>query len=121
MPGVIRIGKLLGVPAAKGTGIPKPEMNKTEASYAEHLEARKLAGDVAWYRFEGVALKLAKDLRYTPDFLVMLANGELECHEVKGFWRDDARVKIKMAAAIFPFRFLAATKAANWWTFETFP
>lgn len=31
----------------------------------------------------------------------------MELHEVKGFWQDDARAKIKIAAAMFPFRFFA--------------
>ena len=82
------------------------EMNKTEARYqAEILEPRKQAGEIAWYRFEGITLKLAPDTRYTPDFFVMLANGELEAHEVKGFFTDDAKVKTKIAADMFPIRF----------------
>jgi len=85
-------------------------MNATEAAYGLHLEAEKQAGNVAWYAFEAVTLKLADDCRYTPDFAVMLRDGSLECHEVKGFWRDDARVKIRVAAAKFPFRFLAVTQ-----------
>lgn len=82
-------------------------MNKTEARYASVLEARKLAGEVIWYSFEAVTFRLAKRTSYTPDFLVMLADGTLECHECKGFWEDDARVKIKVAAEKFPFRFVA--------------
>lgn len=34
----------------------------------------------------------------------------MECHEVKGFWRDDARAKIKIAADLYPFRFIAVMK-----------
>ena len=81
------------------------EMNRTEQAYAQHLELRKQAGEVAWFRFEGVKLRLADNTFYTPDFFVMLANGELEAHEVKGFMRDDANVKLKVASASFPLRF----------------
>ena len=88
-------------------------MNKTEAEYAQLLAMRKQAGEVAWYRFEGVKLRLADKTFYSPDFAVMLANGQLEMHEVKGFWRDDARVKIKVAAEQFPFRFIAVRKRAK--------
>jgi hypothetical protein len=42
---------------------------------------------------------LAKDTFYTSDFMVMLADGRLEAHEVKGFWQEDARAKIKIATA----------------------
>jgi hypothetical protein len=83
------------------------ERNKTEAAYEQYLELRRRAGEVLWYRFEGMTFKLAADCRFTPDFVVMLANGELECHEVKGIWRDDAKVKMRLAAEIFPFRFIA--------------
>ena len=66
-----------------------------------------MAGKILWYSFEGITLRLADRTTYTPDFVVMLANGELEMHEVKGFWTDDAKVKVKVAAEKFPFRFIA--------------
>lgn len=88
-------------------------MNKTEAEYAQILELRKATGEVAWYAFEGVKLRLADKTFYTPDFAVMLSTGLLEMHEVKGHWMDDARVKIKVAAEQFPFRFLAVKKRAK--------
>jgi hypothetical protein len=85
------------------------EMNKTEQRYADHLEARKQAGEIVWYRFEGIKFRLADNTFYTPDFAVMLASGQLEAHEVKGHWQDDARVKVKVAADQYPVRFLAVT------------
>lgn len=88
-------------------------MNATEAAYARDLETLKIAGDVAWYKFEGFKLRLADNTFYTPDFAVMLSNGELQCHEVKGFWQDDARAKIKIAADMYPFRFFAIKKQAK--------
>ena len=88
-------------------------MNKTEVEYATVLEARKYAGEVAWWKFEGLRLRLGDGCGYTPDFSVMLNNGQMECHEVKGFWRDDARAKIKIAADLYPFRFIAVTKEAK--------
>lgn len=83
------------------------EMNKTEAAYQQFLELEKAAGRVQWYRFEGVKLRLADKTFYTPDFAVMASDGVIEMHEVKGFWTDDARVKIKVAADQYPFRFKA--------------
>jgi len=50
----------------------------------------------------------------------MLATGDIECHEVKGFWRDDARVKIRVAASLYPFRFVAVTKTKGGWDIEEF-
>ncbi|RQR68973.1 hypothetical protein DIE11_34145 [Burkholderia sp. Bp9012] len=99
------------------------EMNKTEQRYADHLEARKQAGEVAWYRFEGIKFRLADNTFYTPDFAVMLVNGQLEAHEVKGHWQDDARVKVKVAADQYPVRFIAvkagrARDGGGWQTEE---
>lgn len=100
------------------------DMNRTEAAYAAHLERRKIAGEVAWYKFEGVKLRLADNTFYTPDYAVMLVSGEIECHEVKGLWLDDAKVKIKVAADLYPFRFIAvkakAKKDGGGWAIEDF-
>lgn len=104
-----------------GRGVRKPgEMNKFETTYAAHLEGLKRAGAILWYSFESVKLRLAKATFYTPDFLVMNRDGEMEFHEVKGFWEDDARVKIKVAAELFPIRFIAITKEKGQWVEERF-
>jgi len=79
-------------------------MNKSEARYADVLAALRLEGKVAAYWFEAFTFKLAPDTRYTPDFVVMLPDGTLEIHEVKGHMEDDAWVKLKVAASLFPFR-----------------
>lgn len=92
------------------------------------LELAKRAGQIVDYRYEPFALKLAKLTTYTPDFLVIYSD-RFELHEVKGFWQDDARVKIKVAAERFPwFRFLAIQKETQKnvrlgkpeWKFEEF-
>lgn len=77
--------------------------NRTEAEYAAGLTLRRAAGEIVDFWFEAVTLKLADDTRYTPDFLVMLPDGTLEFHEIKGHWEDDAKVKVKVAAQAFPF------------------
>jgi hypothetical protein len=100
------------------------QLNKTEAAYQEHLKARQHEGNVVWFRFEGVKLRLADKTFYTPDFAVMLADGSIELHEVKGFWTDDARVKTKVAADQYPFKILAVTaktkKSGGGWAIEEF-
>lgn len=100
------------------------EMNKTEAAYAAHLALLKAAGEIQWFRFEGIKLRLADNTFYSPDFAVMAADGVLEMHEVKGFWTDDARVKVKVAADQYPFRFFAfkaeAKKRGGSWVKEAF-
>lgn len=97
------------------------QMNKNEAKYQTHLERLKQSGQVLWYEYEPMTLKLADGARYNPDFVVMMASGMIECHEVKGgtkketksgdkvsrpFVHDSASlVKIKVAAEKFPFVF----------------
>lgn len=100
------------------------EMNRTEARYAEYLGEQHHAGIIAWFKFEAVKLRLADNTFYSPDFAVMLLNGAIEMHEVKGFWEDDARVKIKVAASLYPFCFKAvmpvAQKRGGGWKVEEF-
>jgi len=96
------------------------EMNQTEAAYGRLLETRKIAGEVLWYAFEGLKFRLADNCFYTPDFAVMLADGALEAHEVKGRWEDDARVKIRVASRLFPIRFVAVRYAKKAWSLEEF-
>jgi hypothetical protein len=99
-------------------------MNKLEAAYAEHLGALMAVGDVLWFKYEAIKLRLADKTFYTPDFMVLTGEEVLEAHEVKGFWQDDARVKIKVAAEMYPFVFRAfsqqAKKRGGGWLEERF-
>jgi hypothetical protein len=100
------------------------EMNKTEQAYADHLKLLTASGHVLWWKFEGLKFRLADNTFYTPDFAVLTAEQNLEAHEVKGFWCDDARVKIKVAADMYPIRFIAikakAKKLGGGWAIEEF-
>lgn len=110
-------------PAARGV-LPKSKMNKTESAYSQHLEMMRRAGRVLWYRFEPMKLRLADGSYYKPDFGVMTSAREFELHETKGFWREAARVRIKVAAELYPFRFIAVTakpkKDGGGWSVEEF-
>jgi hypothetical protein len=108
------------LPAATAE-LPKADLNKTEQAYADTLEMMKQGGSIKWYRAKPMRLILAERTTYEPDFGVVADDGCFEIHEVKGFWRDDARVKIKIAASIFPFRFFAVTKRkGGGWDYEAF-
>lgn len=74
-----------------------------------------------WHGYESIRLKLADNTTYTPDFLVQRSDGFLEFHEVKGFWTPTSRVKIKVAAEMYPmFSFLAVQRKKGKWTYEEF-
>lgn len=92
-------------------------MNKVETAYSQHLSLRQRAGEIDWFAYEAVKLRLAPKTFFTVDFMLMLHSGELEAHEVKGsFVEDDAMVKIKVAAQTYPFRFVMVRQERNgWW------
>lgn len=86
-------------------------MNKTEIQYGQLLELRLRAGEILEYAFEDTTLVLADRARYTPDFRVITIDQRTEFHEVKGYWREDARLKIKFAARSFKYyRFIAVRR-----------
>ena len=95
------------------------KMNSWEIRYADHLELLERAGKIIHFSFESVKIRLAKRTWYTPDFHVVEPGGLHTFHEVKGFWRDDARVKVKVAAENNRWaRFVIVTVAADGFEFE---
>ena len=96
-------------------------MNKLESAYTKYLDLQVAGGDIHAYKFESIKLKLADRTTYSPDFLVITKDGTVELHETKGYWEDDARVKIKVAAAMFPyFVFRGVTRSKGSWVKEDF-
>jgi hypothetical protein len=95
--------------------LPAGQMNKTEQAYAAHLELIKASGDVLWWKFEGVKLRLAHNTFYTCDFMLLRRDGQIIMDEIKGFMTDDAAVKIKVAASLYPFQFRIIRKSGGMW------
>jgi hypothetical protein len=94
-------------------------MNKLEQAWMNELLARQRAGELLVIRFEEVTLKLAHDVRYTPDFWTVTSQGLVRCYETKGWMRDDARVKLRVAAAQFPeFEFVLVQRKNRAWLLE---
>lgn len=89
--------------------LPKGAMNKTEAKYeADVLKPGLMSGEVLWYKFEGIKLRLADNTFLTVDFAVLRSDSVLEMVDVKGgaaIFMDDARAKMKIAADLYPFPF----------------
>ena len=95
-------------------------MNKLEQDYALYLEGERAAGNIVGWVFEGMTFKLAYRTTYTPDFLVVTKDG-FEIHETKGFLRDDANVKFKVAAEKFPwFRFKMVFRKKGEWEIKEY-
>lgn len=98
------------------------EKNKTEQRYEDEvLRPGMMVGDILWYRFEGVKLRIADNTFLTVDYAVLPADGILTMIDVKGgpaVIQDDARVKMKVAAEAYPFRFQFAYPDGGGWTHE---
>lgn len=92
-------------------------MNAGERAYAMHLDARLTAGEISGWWYELMTFRLADRCSLQPDFTVMLPDGSIEMHEIKGgkwvdqkhgrewtfFAEEDARVKLRMAGSVIPF------------------
>ena len=97
-------------------------MNKWEARYADRLRGMQAAGDIVAFDFEALKFNLGHRCWYCPDFVVTMPDGRVECHEVKGFMRDDAAVKLKSVARRFSaFRFRLARIVKGQWDVTEIP
>lgn len=95
------------------------KLNKTERRFHEWLLHHPFKVPLLWTGVQCITLKLGHDCRYTPDFVAVNTWGRTIFYEVKGFWRDDARVKIKVAARQFPWaEFIAVQWFRGEWKFE---
>ena len=108
--------------------VPVVEPIKTNFMYAASSDEKKLnKTERQWFsklslfgypciQIQAITLKLADDTRYTPDFSCIGPNGEMIFWEVKGFMRDDALVKIKVAARLFRWaKFILVRKEKGLW------
>ena len=97
------------------------EMNGYERDRAAELAAMMGRGEIAFYAFEHLKLRLADDTYYTPDFMVVYLDGRTVIEDVKGSFQEDAaRVKMKVAATMFPWEFhvLSRKRKTDPWTVE---
>jgi len=93
--------------------------SKLEARYDQYLQTQKFARFIKEYWYEPFSIKLARKTFYKPDFLVETWDHRLTIIEVKGYMREDANVKLKVAARCLPcFRFLLARWQNGAWVWE---
>src|SRR5690606_31817248 len=76
--------------------------SKLEAEYAQMLEAPRAAGQIRDWHYEGITIKLADGVRFTVDFNIIGHDGSLSMVETKGFMREAARVRLAVAARMYP-------------------
>ena len=92
------------------------KLNKTERAYLAYL--RRL--NPPYIGIQNITLKLADDCRLTMDFSYINANGRMTFVDTKGgFWREDAKIKVKVAARIYRWAdFIVAHKEGVIWREE---
>lgn len=90
--------------------------NKTEARFDRLLEQLKRDGRILDFRWEPIKIRLAGRTWFKVDFIVQRNNLTLAAVEIKGFMRDDAAVKLKVAPEVFPFMdyYIAFADGPRW-------
>jgi hypothetical protein len=77
-----------------------------EVKYADRLEVMLADGEIAGWAYEPQVFSLDVNghriARYTPDFIINHRDGTDEVVEVKGYWRADARLRVKLFQALYP-------------------
>jgi hypothetical protein len=107
--------ELVDKPKARGRAKTQ-EMNQTEQQRAYELELLRQSGEIVWWMWQPFSLNYGRDtkgriLKYRPDFGWMSKSGEITLEEIKGHWREAARVRTVAAAGVFwMFHFVALVK-----------
>ena len=89
-------------------------LNKTERAFLGHLKRQDCGARVY---AQSITLKLGNGVRYTPDFVAVAPGDYFHAYEVKGFMRDDAAVKLKVAASTYrwiKFHLVTKRKGGGW-------
>lgn len=99
-----------------------PKLNKTESAFFENLKATMGA---AKHYAQSITFLIGNGVRFTPDFVSIFEFPKMIiAWETKGFMRDDAAVKIKVAAATYPsivFKLVTRKKGGGWDVQEVLP
>jgi len=101
--------------------------SRLEAAYADRLDILVRAGEIVEWKHKAIRLRIGasgeKTQRafYSPDFTVLRNDLTLEHHETKGRWMEAAKVRIRVAAEMYPwFGFLAVQKDGDGFKYERF-
>jgi len=93
------------------------KLNKLEAAWLAVLRANTA---LQWVGVQCLTVKIGDDCRFTPDFAAIDRSGKLLAYETKGFFRDDAKVKLKAAARQYPWiEFVLVTRTKGVFSIST--
>jgi len=96
--------------------------SKLEEEFRLSLYVDLQRGNIVWFDYEAMRLRIGKDAYYKPDFVTLSWGGSMTFYEVKGHWREAARVRIRAAAERYRmFSFFAVSKPkGEGWKYEAF-
>jgi hypothetical protein len=105
-------------------GAHPPIMNKTEIEYAQQLELQRLVGDILYWEFEKIKIRIGYRCWLNVDFFIQFADGHFEVHDTKGAQKrkngktyraeDDAIVKARaLGSKQFPIPIYFVHKGDN--------
>jgi len=88
--------------------IQEPEYkSKADAAWAKRLGEEKRRGDIQWYAYEPIGLRLSlngKKCVYWVDFIIIDNGGRVVAQEIKGgYIRPKGLVKYQAAEALYPW------------------
>lgn len=101
----------------------RKQMTGLEKKFRGLLEACRLGGSILQYSYEPMRLKIADSDRaafYKPDFGVLFKTGLYVFYETKGYWKTDAKLRIRAASSQHPFIFVSAELYDGEWDFSLF-
>lgn len=103
-------------PARPSISTDEAKLNKTERAFLMWARSAQLP----FLHIQAQTLKLAHDCRLTVDFTYFdPQTNRFKFVDVKGFQREDALIKMKVAARMFPeYDFFIVKKDPNGWKFE---
>ncbi len=94
-----------------------PFRSKWERDYATYLDYAKAVNAIWDWAYEPDRFDIGVGAKFTPDFRVVVNRGESpEYREVKGYRREAAMVRLKVAAKMYPqHRWVLVTKIQGQW------
>jgi hypothetical protein len=94
--------------------------SKLERDFALVLAGWQAKGVIHLFRYEPFRLRLADGAFYKPDFMAVSTFDEaITLFEVKGHWREAAKVRIKVAAELHHyFKFCIVMRKKGVWQYD---
>ena len=118
--------RLNQAPDAPTAGRKTRQPNKTELAYLRECLGEHTFGPANGVWYEALTIRLPGGCKYTPDWIVSLPGGGLECHECKGAYRlpshGRSRLAFDTARAMLPAWswIWAARTAGGGWNVERY-